>query len=141
MSGAGEAVSSLASVEVDEAPKSADDGLGMPLTWADGCDAGDFILEVDCTSTAVDAELCDAGSFPSSSIESAHLAPFNSDFKAAAGALWSFEGVLAPVPALLDSVGTGFDAPRAACAYENGADFATSDCEDVIFQILRSVWT
>jgi hypothetical protein len=86
-------------------------------------------------STAVDAELWDV-SLISSSMLSAHLAPFNSDFSPGT-ALCSFAGVMAPDGALLDCADAGFESfPRAACAYEKGIDgaagFTASACDDDI---------
>ena len=89
---------------------------------------------MDDESTAVDAELVD-GSRVSSSSESDHLAPFSSDLSMAALPC-SRAGVMAPDVGLLDCVDAEVDAPRAACAYENGTDaeagLTASDCVDMM---------
>lgn len=136
ISDSGEGPSSLASVEVEEPPKSTEAGLATPFTWLLACGAGDLTLDIEEASTAVEAELVDV-SLMSSSMLSAHLAPLSSDFNA--GMLpCSFAGVMAPDGDLLDCVEAGFDAPRAACAYEKGiagaAASAASACADDIVQ-------
>jgi hypothetical protein len=88
-------------------------------------------LGIDEPSPAVETELVD-DSLMSSSMLSAHLAPLSSDLRADTPPC-SFAGVMAPDDDLLGCVEAGFEAPRAACAYEKGtgagADLTASACD------------